>query len=484
MAENKEILLVEQREYWAEIQKLVQHAVVQVFAHAGHFNWLEPYKIGEQAENRGTGFFIDEQGSIITAAHVVHEAKHVWIHIPLLGQQPIEVTVESICPDRDIALLRVAQDEWQSIIEQFNGFNYLKLGNSDAITRTDSVLALGYPLGQRRLKSATGVVSGREVLNGQSLLQITAPINPGSSGGPLLNLHGQVIGITAATAEFADGVGYAIPINELHTIYSELFSTKLVRRPVFGARFAFASEELARSKNNPSPSGLYICTVFKKFLFEAAGVEAGDVLYELNGCPVDAYGDAVAPWSYDKLPMYELISRIKTGDQVLVVLYRDGKKIEKRFTFAIPPLRPIRTVYPMFEKIDYEIFGGLIIMQLRNNHLSLLSLMSPRLVKYLEHDYKHKSVLVVTHLFPGSYAHRLRTIAQGTIITQVNGLDVPTIANLREALGKSAQSGDIRIMTDQDVLAVFSCKKLVQEEKRLSVDFGYTVSQTISQLVK
>lgn len=211
MADEK-VLLVNEGAYWTQVQEIVQNAVVQVFAQINRFNWLEPYQSGEQAENRGSGFFIDDQGHIITTSHVILEAKHVWIQVPILGQQLLHADIISICPEQDIALLKLHENDAKNIRTILTSIPYLTLGNSDTVRRTDSVLVLGYPLGQYRLKSATGVVSGREFIQGHSLLQITAPVNPGNSGGPLLNVQGQVIGITIAMVSNVYNIGYAIPI--------------------------------------------------------------------------------------------------------------------------------------------------------------------------------------------------------------------------------------------------------------------------------
>src|SRR5438128_2166755 len=92
---------------WTRMQDVIQNAVVQVFAQVGRFNWVEPYKIEEQGENRGSGFIINEDGYIITNAHVIDEAKRIWVHIPVLGRQTVHVEIIGFCPDRDLALLRI-----------------------------------------------------------------------------------------------------------------------------------------------------------------------------------------------------------------------------------------------------------------------------------------------------------------------------------------------------------------------------------------
>lgn len=481
---DKQVLLVHEGAHWGKIQEYVQNAVVQVFAQVGRFNWLEPYRVQEEGENRGSGFFINDEGYLITSAHVVHEAKHVWVHVPIMGQQPLHAQVVSMCPERDLALVRLQEGDLQQVRSILSAIPFLALGDSDKIRRTDSVLVLGYPLGQYRLKSVTGVISGRELVHGHSLIQITAPINPGSSGGPILNVHGQVIGIAVASIILAQNVGYAIPANELTSILDDMYTNQLLRKPVLGVRFAFASDEQARFFGNPLPSGLYICTVFKGSLFEQAGVCTGDVLYEFNGFRVDAYGDASVPWTTDKTSLYDLISRLKIGDKVQLTVYRNGERVDIQLTYGLGDVNPIRRRYPDFEEVGYEVMGGLVIMELADNHLPLLLDKAPQLVRFHQPENKREPVLVITHVFAGSYAHRLRTLMPGDIIREINGKQVQTLDGLREALGASVKTGFVTLKTNLDVFVVFSLERLLAEEERLSADFVYPMSKTLTQLAK
>src|SRR5579864_7431121 len=92
---------------WAQVQEIMQNSVVQVISQVATFNWSEPYRVEEQHEGRGTGFFIDCEGHLITNAHVVDQAKTIWIHVPMLGKKPLFAHIVSFCPDRDLALLRI-----------------------------------------------------------------------------------------------------------------------------------------------------------------------------------------------------------------------------------------------------------------------------------------------------------------------------------------------------------------------------------------
>src|SRR5439155_1407811 len=161
---------------------------------------------------------------------------------------------------------------------------------------------------------------------------------------------------------YAYNIGYAIPINELHMVLKDLFTTALVRRPTLGARFSFGSDEQAQYLRNPVPAGLYVCTVFKNSLFEKAGIQSGDVIYAINDFQIDAFGDAFVPWTTDKTSLFDLISRFKIGDTMLMIIYRAGERKEINFKFDVPVMNPIRFKYPDFEKIDFEVLGRLLVM--------------------------------------------------------------------------------------------------------------------------
>jgi len=481
---NKEILLMQEGMVWGEIQDFAQNAVVQIFAQVGKFNWTEPYKIEDQYEGRGSGFLINEEGFLITNTHVVNEAKLVWVHIPALGREPLYTDVVSICPDVDIALLRLQEGSMQKIRALLGAIPYLTLGDSDQLYRAESVLTLGYPLGQYRLKSSTGVVSGRELLDGHALIQITAPINPGNSGGPLLNLRGQVIAIAIASVPLASNIGYAIPINDLKIIIDNLYTQNLIQKPQLGIQLMFASDEKATYLNNPIPAGLYVTNVFKGSLADKIGLQAGDMIYECNGVRLDPYGDAVVEWSSNKVSFFELMSRIKIGEKASLVIYREGKRLPLEFMYDVVQIFNIRSMYPDYESVEYETIAGLVIMELSSNHLPDLIEGAPELIKYQLAQNRLNSVLVISHMLPGSYAHRLRMLRIGDIITEINGKKVKTLHDMRRVIKQSSTTGLLTLKTELSAFVVFSLAKILEGESRLCKGFAYPLSKMVQTLYR
>lgn len=477
--------IVSNAQLWRPVQERVKDTVVQIFAHVAVTDMLQPYKTPQQGTSSGSGFFINDRGEFITNAHVVGQAKGIWIQIPSLGKEIIDAEIIGISPERDIALLRVTNEGLEIIKNELGSVPYLPLGDSDYIRRSDEVLALGYPLGQQALKSTTGVISGRE----HHMIQMSAPINPGSSGGPLLNIAGEVVGINAAGVMEAQNVGYAIPINDLKIVLNDLYNVKILRKPFLGVLFNNANESLVESLGNPMPGGCYVVDVVKESTLDKAGVKSGDMIYEINGHAVDIYGEMRVPWSEDKISILDFVSRLSIGQELNFVVYRNGARKDFAVKFDHGEKLHIPKVYPELEGVDYEVFGGLVVMQLSVNHLHILANQAPGLSKFATIQQQEHPVLVITHIFPNSQAYRSRALGIGSTITKVNGQEVHTLAEYREALKKNdgkfftlAVSDNITNVSDE-IPIVLPWKKIVVEEPKLAIDYKYPISETAKEIL-
>lgn len=478
---------VTKNEIWRPIQEKVKDTVVQVFSQVLEFNFLEPYKTPNQYSCTGTAFFINDKGDLITNAHVVNQAETIWIQIPSLGKQIIDVEVVSVSPERDLALLRVKPESLEVITKTLGGVPYLTFGDSDAVKRSDEVLALGYPLGQQSLKSTSGVISGRE---GQ-FIQMSAPINPGNSGGPLLNTSGLVVGINSANVPDAQNVGYIIPINDLKNILSDMYTMKLLRKPFLGVLFNNATESLTELLGNPEPGGCYVVEVVDKSTLALAGVQRGDMLYEINGLPIDRYGEMTVPWSEDKISLIDYVSRLSVGEQISLVVYRKGERKELSAQFSQAELPAIRKFYPGYEEIDYEVAAGMVVMPLTLNHIAGLGKNVSGLMKFAELKHQTEPALIVTHIFPSSQLYRARSIAIGSTINEINGIPVHTLAEFRQALespvdGKflTIKATDNVARASDNVFVALPYKKLLDEELMLAQTYHYKLSNTMQALLK
>jgi serine protease Do len=479
--------IVAKSEVWRPIQQQVKDTVVQVFAQISEIDLLQPYKTPAQYSSTGSAFFINEQGDLLTNAHVVDQAKSLWIQIPSLGKRIIQVEVVGVSPERDIALIRVIPEDIKVIRNALGRIPYLPLGDSDLVFRSDEVLALGYPLGQQSVKSTTGVISGRE----HHYIQMSAPINPGNSGGPLVNINGEVVGINSAGVTEAQNIGYIIPINDAKIILPDLYKIKLLRKPFLGVLFNNASESLTEYLGNPQPGGCYVVEVVKNSTLYNAGVQRGDMIYEINGHRLDVYGEMNVPWSEDKISIIDYVSRLAIGEDVKLTIYRNGQRKELSVKFSQAELPSIHKIYPGYETIDYEVFGGMVVMQLTANHIQGMRKSIQGLARYAEMKNQKNPVLLITHIFPTSELFKTRSVTMGATLNEVNGEVVHTLEDLRKVLKDHASSkfltllvSDNLTMTTDNVFVVLPMDILVAQEQQLSRDYHYPITSTAQEILK
>ena len=465
---------------WGKIQGQVTNTVAQIVCYRAEPDLLEPHKPYQQGRCSGSGFFINDTGELITNSHVVQDARAVWIRIPAMGKVMVDVEVVGHSPERDLALLRVTPTGLQMIKEKLGKVPYLQFGDSDQVRRADEILTLGYPLGQLSLKSTNGVVSGRE----QNLIQVSSAINPGSSGGPSLTSDGKVVGVTCSGILSAQNVGYIIPINDLKPILDDLRKNKLLKKPILGVLLNNTNQEMATYFGNPTTGGVYVVDVYNGSVLAKAGVQVGDVLYEINGHQIDMYGDLTLPWSEDKVSVSDYASRLEVGEEITVVFYRKGERREINFTFDFSDVAPVRRLFVGDEAIEYEIFGGMLVQPLMLNHIPALVNNAPNLAKYTEFKHQMKPAVVVTHLIPNSQVQRLSVIVPGVVIDEVNGKPVGTMQEYRAALKEGVQGSFMTFKTVEGLFFVIDPKTALQEMVRSSIDYQYPISPFIKELMK
>lgn len=456
---------------WRDVHSKFKNTVVQVFSQIAEVDLLEPYRTPHQQQGIGSAFFINKEGELVTNAHVVNQAKAIWIQIPGLGKQQIDVEILGLSFERDIALLKVKPEGLELIKGELGSIPYLSLGDSDCVSRAEEIMTLGYPLGLQNLKSTVGVVSGRE----QHLIQIDAPINPGNFGGPSVNSTGEVIGINTISAPGTQNVGYIIPINELKLILDDLRKVKLLKKPYLGILYINASEALTQYLGNPLPGGVYVVDVYTGSPLQKAGVAKKDMIYEINGHRLDVYGEM--EWNGEKISIVDYVSQLKLGQDVHLVVYSQGTRKDIRFTFEQTDPLPIKRLYTGYETIDYEIIAGMVVQQLTTNHLPLLVNQAPALAKYIEMKNQTEPVLVVTHIFPDSQAHRSRAMLPGITLNHVNGQKVKTLTELRSAISRSIETDVLTFDTGEGLFFVFPFEKVMKDELRLSSDYFYPLTQ-------
>ncbi|MGI9330733.1 MAG: Do family serine endopeptidase [Gammaproteobacteria bacterium] len=286
------------------------------------------FGVPEQRQQRpvrsaGSGVIIDaEKGYIITNHHVVESADK--IEVTLIDDRVVEATIIGSDPGTDIAVLRV---------EDPKNLTAMALGNSERIQVGDFVLAIGNPFGLQHTVTS-GIVSalGRQGISRdgyEDFIQTDASINPGNSGGALVNLSGELIGVNSAIFSNSGGnigIGFAIPVNIAKSIMAQLIEFGEVRRGLLGVRISDFNADTAEAYGlDADVEGALVEEVTENSAAEAAGIEAGDVITQVDGETIANAND-----------LRTNIGLRRSGDQVKVEALRDGKN--KRFTATLTEL--------------------------------------------------------------------------------------------------------------------------------------------------
>ncbi len=325
---DRAVSLTEEESINVRIYKAASPAVANILTKATEYDFfMDPVPV----EGAGSGFIIDPRGYILTNYHVVAGAQTMEV---VLGDQS-RYPAKFIGADQrnDVALIKIEPKGKQ--------LASLTLGDSSTLQVGQKVLAIGDPFGFQSTLT-TGVVSalGRTVQTSQSTfideaIQTDASINRGNSGGPLINTHGEVIGINSAiytpTGTTA-GIGFAIPINSAKLIASDLMSGGKVRRAYLGVQTIPVGGWLAEALDLPTQEGLLVEQATKGGPAAAAGVHGGDRVAQAGMRKIMIGGDVIVGLDGQKVgsqfDMNVLLNRKRPGDTVTLTVYRGAKKID------------------------------------------------------------------------------------------------------------------------------------------------------------
>lgn len=272
----------------------------------------------------GSGVVIDAQGHIVTNNHVVESASQ----LDVIYSDGTKATAKLVGGDpvSDIAILQVSG----------NVPAYVPLGDSSSLQLGESVIAIGSPLGSYRGSVTVGVVSGmnRSVAgtDQEGLIQTDAAINHGNSGGPLLNLAGQVIGINTlvvrdtTTGDQAEGLGFAIPSNVVATVAQQLMSQGKVSYPFIGITYGPITPQNAGEMNLPVQQGVIVSQVTSNSPAGAAGIQTGDIITALDGVKID-----------ESHSLRSILFKYHPGDTITASVVRGGQTLSLKITLVARP---------------------------------------------------------------------------------------------------------------------------------------------------
>jgi putative serine protease PepD len=310
------------------IYRQASPAVANILTKATEYDFfMDPVPV----EGAGSGFVIDSRGYILTNFHVVQEAQSIEV---VLGDQS-KYVAKFIGADQrnDVALIKI-DPKGKKLVA-------LPLGDSSALQVGQKVLAIGNPFGFQSTLT-TGIVSalGRTVQTSQTTfideaIQTDAAINRGNSGGPLINSHGEVIGINSAIytpSGTTAGIGFAIPINTAKNIANDLITDGRVHRAFLGVETLPVGGWLGEALDLPVQEGLLVEVATPRGPAAAAGIRGGDRLVQAGMRRIHIGGDVIVAIDGQKvtgqLDVNVVLNRKRPGDTVNVSVYRGGKKVD------------------------------------------------------------------------------------------------------------------------------------------------------------
>ena len=297
----------------------------------------------------GSGILIDDEGAIVTNAHVVEGAAKITVTLHDGTRLPAELIGSD--HQTDIALLQVTLPKGQHVPAP--------LGDSDKLEIGQKVLAIGHPFGLGYAFS-TGIVSGfgklfetKQETFQERVIQTTTPFNPGNSGGPLVDSEDRVVGINSGILLGAQNIGFAIPINTVKSILAELRAHGRVVRPWLGIKGKFVTDELRNLIALPLVSGLLIIDVEEGSPAARLGLRAGELDVTIEGEPWVLGGDIIVGINGQDVKTSEQYAKVfrqlKAKQSITLNLYRDGEARTIDVTLAERPSPPGPTQHPNIE---------------------------------------------------------------------------------------------------------------------------------------
>ena len=296
-----------------QVADLVSPSVVVITTEQVVYSQWSWYGQNQVESGAGSGVIISSDGYILTCAHVVDGASTITVTI---GDKDYTATLVGEDTTSDIAVIKIDAD----------GLTPATVGNSDSLKVGQSVMAVGNPLGELGGTVTGGMISalnrsvtiqGSSSVNTMSLIQMDASVSPGNSGGGLFNMNGELIGIVNAKSSSSDaeGLGFAIPINDAIKVAQELLENGYVTgRPYLGITYLAVTDAQTASQLGVNAYGVYVVEVVKGGPAEKAGLQAGDRIVSVDGTEIASKDD-----------LGTLMQKHAAGDTLSITIARDGQ---------------------------------------------------------------------------------------------------------------------------------------------------------------
>jgi serine protease Do len=384
----------------------------------------------ESRTAQGSGFLISPDGYILTNNHMVEKSEK--IEVELTDGRKFTAKIIGTDPDSDVAVVKVDAKD----------LPYLELADSDALEVGEWVLAIGNPLGLSHTVTA-GIVSakgrsGFGLAYFENFIQTDAAINFGNSGGPLINLDSEVVGINTAIVGSGGniGIGFAIPINMAKNIYEQLVSNGTVLRGYIGIKFKELESEVASALGlKKDTRGIIVDEVMEDSPAEKAGLKRYDVIVEFEGKPVGKSNEFM-----------NRVAMLKPGTKVEMVVLRNKRRKTITLNLATLPSMAERTgALPKETRKDL----GFSVEDLTDDVAR-------------DYGYKGLSGVIVTSVDDGSQAAE-KGIAPGALIMEVNQQKVRNATEFNEAIKDAKKEGTALLYVKRGLYTFFVPLKLSEK---------------------
>jgi S1-C subfamily serine protease len=413
------------------LTKEIRDSIIKIESTNLVYDFIDPYKTPEQNQSVGTGFFILEKGSgyILTCCHVINRSINIEITIPSKGMNKYNASIICVNEDYDLALLKT----------DYKNNNYLEFFDSDDLIQGDQLSALGYPLGQERLKISNGILSGYE----KYFLQTDAAINEGNSGGPLMN-DNKVVGVNARKIRsiIANNIGYAVPIKLFMIMKEQYFENKIINRVNLLIKFKVTDKLIKEYYNNSFDEGVLITNISEKSSLYDKGLRKHDILIEFDKYKLNNYGEIT--FKENKFNLNDFIYRYKNNQKVSIKYYSvtEKKIIESDIELRKSNFKLIKIIPSInADLIKYEIISGLVFSDLNLNQIDLLERYNfnyssdfINLVKYDNDFNKFENKIILTSVLKGSKFINNHNIFSGLFLEKINDKNLNTLDEMKKHL--------------------------------------------------
>jgi S1-C subfamily serine protease len=311
---------------------------------------------GAKPVGMGAGFIVDEQGTVVTNAHVVEGA--VKISASLFNGAQVEAELLAIDSVTDVAILRLPEGGGDIVPATLGDSDRVRVGHTTLVV--GSPFGLGFTLTNGIISGFQPAIDGREAPSSR-LIQTTAAINPGNSGGPLVDSQGRVIGMSKATVLGAQNIAFAIPINVVKQVLEEYREKGRIARPWLGIAGKFVTEDLQRLFALPLVSGLLVEHIDDPSPAAEAGVRSGTLNVSIENIPWILGGDIVTRVQGHAIrtpqDFVNALRAVEVGNQIQLELFRNHGYVRIAIRLDERPVKSIVRTVPRHQDVTRPMSG-------------------------------------------------------------------------------------------------------------------------------